>query len=645
MKDYTKFVNIEVGTDSEYRESNGNTLPNVQWPFGNQAYILQSNKNAAGWFYKPHAHYCEGIRISNQPSPWLGDYGHISLLPFCGKYNIDLHTSLTQKDLSPYKMSGRLNRYETNFKLVPNKYGAKLTVNNSSGKKSKLLIDCFEGLTEYSVDEDVIYLTIRNIPEGEFSENYRKFYALKFDSPIIDVKAYVNNELTINQKSEMMQIEITIENTEYEVNVASSYIDYNYVKHHVEKLFNDSSINLEQQVKAEWNTYLNTIEMENPTTVFYSNMYRIFCYPRVISESISDEPDVYYNFKTQNVDTGKMITDVGFWDTYRTTMPLYKILIPNMYKQIISAILNYYQSYDWLPRWLAPYERGIMPSTLVDSVVAQALLDDDVDDEMVDIAIESLLKNGEVVSENKLFGREYLELYKQQGFVPDNVAGESVSISLDNYYCDYAIFKVLKKFNKPEVSRYKTRCMNYKILFNNETKYFERKNESQEFDKSFIPSEWGTDFCESSALQNNFNIFHDVQGVIDLFGGVDEVERRLDLITTELPKYNVGRYGFEIHEMTEYAKIIELGHFAISNQPSFNIPFWYLHINKQGKFKDLIAKTLTYFTDLADGYPGDEDNGSMAAWYILVNIGMYPFSPVDGLVSFDSQFEYKINEI
>ena len=28
-----------------------------------------------------------------------------------------------------------------------------------------------------------------------------------------------------------------------------------------------------------------------------------------------------------------------------------------------------------------------------------------------------------------------------------------------------------------------------------------------------------------------------------------------------------------------------------------------------------------------DGFPGDEDNGSMALWYVFSNIGIYPFCP------------------
>ena len=34
--------------------------------------------------------------------------------------------------------------------------------------------------------------------------------------------------------------------------------------------------------------------------------------------------------------------------------------------------------------------------------------------------------------------------------------------------------------------------------------------------------------------------------------------------------------------------------------------------------------TLVQFNDSPKGYPGDEDNGTMAAWYIFSSLGFYP---------------------
>ena len=36
---------------------------------------------------------------------------------------------------------------------------------------------------------------------------------------------------------------------------------------------------------------------------------------------------------------------------------------------------------------------------------------------------------------------------------------------------------------------------------------------------------------------------------------------------------------------------------------------------------------LEVFSYENDGFPGDEDNGTMAAWYLFACMGMYPMCP------------------
>lgn len=43
-----------------------------------------------------------------------------------------------------------------------------------------------------------------------------------------------------------------------------------------------------------------------------------------------------------------------------------------------------------------------------------------------------------------------------------------------------------------------------------------------------------------------------------------------------------------------------------------------------------LRKSNTQTKNDADMYPGDEDNGSMGAWFIFNQIGLYPISPASG---------------
>ena len=102
---------------------------------------------------------------------------------------------------------------------------------------------------------------------------------------------------------------------------------------------------------------------------------------------------------------------------------------------------------------------------------------------------------------------------------------------------------------------------------------------------------------------------------------------KLDSLFAEPPRYRVFGYGFEIHEMTEMA-LIDFGQMAISNQPSFHIPYLYAALGAQEKtdyWVERLAKEA--FSPADDGYPGDEDNGTTSAWYIFATLGMYRLCP------------------
>ena len=83
----------------------------------------------------------------------------------------------------------------------------------------------------------------------------------------------------------------------------------------------------------------------------------------------------------------------------------------------------------------------------------------------------------------------------------------------------------------------------------------------------------------------------------------------------------------EIHEMTEMASA-NFGQCAISNQPSFHIPFLYAEFGQKEKSREIVRRmTQEVFSYEEKGFPGDEDNGSTACWYIFALLGFYPMCP------------------
>ena len=70
------------------------------------------------------------------------------------------------------------------------------------------------------------------------------------------------------------------------------------------------------------------------------------------------------------------------------------------------------------------------------------------------------------------------------------------------------------------------------------------------------------------------------------------------------------------------------GQIAISNQPSFHIPYLFRH-SLHPEYTNLLIhqiRSQAFHQDF-QAYPGDEDNGSLSAWYIWSALGLYPTCP------------------
>ncbi len=89
--------------------------------------------------------------------------------------------------------------------------------------------------------------------------------------------------------------------------------------------------------------------------------------------------------------------------------------------------------------------------------------------------------------------------------------------------------------------------------------------------------------------------------------------------------FHTGVYGYEIHEMSEMAAV-PFGQYAQSNQPSHHLLYIFAHAGRADRTQFWARRTMAELYS-PDSFPGDEDTGSMAAWYILSSLGIYQVCP------------------
>ena len=625
---YIPYVNTKMGTKSVMRFSNGNTLPLTQLPFGMISFCPQSD-GSSGWFYSPDYPCFEGIRLTHQPSPWIEDYGTVLIMPqndVISDTPSGAWSGFREADtvLRPDYLKIKPLRSGCTVELVPTERTAMIRLAFEDDRQPYLSFLPTLGSYKYTLDKKTS--TLYGETDGhskDDAKNFKMFFTVRFTQGDIDCeKSYEAKNC----------IHIALKNKKIEARVAISYISYDMALLSLERESGEKSFDtLLSEAENAWENRLSRIEIEadeKRMRTFYSCMYRAHLFPHKAYELDENGAPVHYVPKTGEVKAGVRYTDNGIWDTYRTVYPLMSLIAREDFAQILESFVRDYEEAGWLPRWVSIGEVGCMPSTLIDAVIAEASAQSIVGKELLSVALEGMLKHATTPSPEKRYGREGIAEYIKYGYVPRDLYKESVNLTLDFAYGDWCIAQIAKRLGKDELyDEYIMRAGNYKALFDKETGFMRGRDTNGEMKDGFDPCIWGGEYTEASAWQSTFAVCHDLEGLCELFGGKDRLIARLDELFAEQPKYRVHGYGGEIHEMTEMASV-DFGQCAISNQPSFHIPYIYAYFGENAKCEHWVGRICDeLFSAEADGYPGDEDNGTMSAWYILSCLGMYRMCP------------------
>lgn len=628
---YIPYVNIKMGTKSHMRYSTGNALPLVQVPFGMASFCPQTEviEDRNGWFFQPDIPSVEGIRLTHQPSPWIGDHGTFLLTP---QKDIIANTPngawsgyrIKESVFQPHYLKIKFLRSDCLLELTPTLRGAKirLTYDNEieSDTPNFLSFLPIEGSYTYDLDKEssILYGTNDYCRQGDHKD-FKAHLVAKFENGSIDLDKSYKCENGIH---------IALKNPKAELELAISYISYEQA---IENLTNKDFDAAKNDAESEWEEKLSRIEIEadeEKKRTFYSCMYRAFLFPHTAYEIEKGGECVHYSPYDGKIHKGVRYVGTGFWDTVRTQFPLFSLIAKKEYASFVSGFVNDYTEGGFLPRWISLGETGCMPSTLIDGVIAEAACHGIVSNEILEKAFEGMIHHANIPSKEKRYGRHGITEYLKYGYVPSDMYGESVNLTEDFAYGDFCIAQIAKKLGYDGVSvEYMRRSQFYKNIFDKKTGFLRGRKADGQFNEEFHPLKWGGCYTEGSAYQNAFFVPHDIDGLVSLYGGKEKFLEKFDQIFALSPKYRVHGYGGEIHEMTEMAQA-DLYQFAISNQPSFHLPYIYGYLGETEKCRHWVGKALELFSyETEIGFPGDEDNGSMASWYILSSIGKYKLCP------------------
>ena len=640
---YLPFVNVKQGSDSVHSFSNGNTLPLTQLPFGMAAFAPQTSSGSS-WFYHPRMRVLEGVRLTHQPSPWIADYGSLIFLPQKRRPEIDPVRRRSgyrpeAADLAPDRMALRFLKSRCDLTLAPTERGAAIELQFDSPEENWFSVLSYKGAfsAEYKPEENLLLVQVNNCG-GQNTVGFAMYTAIRFapgqisaDGTLAGTAASVSGTNAV--KGEEAAIHLKLTGSRADLSLATSYVSFDQAILNLEREIGRADLSsLQKRAAALWEDCLSRVEIETDDPeqfrTFYSCMYRAFLYPHKAYELDQNGAPIHYSPCDGKIRPGVRYTDNGFWDTYRTCYPFYALVAREEYREMVRGFVNDYLECGWLPRWPSIGERGCMPSTLIDAVLCDAAVKGLMDRETMEQALEGMLKHANVPAPNDDYGRSGVADYVKLGYVPIEAHIESVNLTSDAAYGDWCIARIAGLLGKKELEKeYGARAKNYAKLFDPETGFMRARFADGTFRPDFSPIAWGRDYTEGSAWQNSFAVPHDIAGLAALYGGKEAFLKKIDALFATPPVYEIAGYDCEIHEITEMAAA-DYGQCAISNQPSFHIPYIYGELGETEKtayWTERICREAFFSRD--DGFPGDEDNGSMALWYVFSTIGIYPFCP------------------
>ena len=607
-KNYAEEVNTLIGTKGLGLAS-GYLYPGATYPFGMVQFTPSYFSKSAGF-------------VINQLSGAGCDHmGNFPTFPVKGTLQASPENILNYR-INISKEQGHAGYYEA---TVQEDIRAHLTVTERTGmakyefpaNQTMGTVIIGGGISATPINQAAIVITAPNRCEGYavggnfcgLPTPYKVYFVAEFDKGAVEFGTWKQKELKPNTtfaEGEYSGVYFTFDldkkkDIQYKIGV--SYVSVDNARKNLR--MENAGWNFDEirgEAEKRWNHYLSKIDVEGDNadriTQFYTHLYRTMIHPNVCSdvngEYMGADNRVYKS-------RSKQYTSFSNWDTYRTQIQLLAMLEPDVTSDIVISHQDFAeQSGGAFPRWvLANVETGVMQGDPTPILISNAYAFGARNYDPRPI-FKTMRTNAEIpgAKSQNIEERPGLKQYLEKGYY-------NASEQLEYTSSDFAIGQFALRAIGDEFSawRYFHFARSWKNLFNPETGWLQSRNS----DGSWKPL--SEDFRESTYKNYFWMVPYDIAGLVEMIGGKKNAEQRLDEFFQRLDaNYNDAW-------------------FASGNEPSFHIPWIYNWVGCPYKTQAVVNRILNeQYSGKIDGLPGNDDLGTMGAWYIFA-IGLYPEIP------------------
>lgn len=378
---------------------------------------------------------------------------------------------------------------------------------------------------------------------------------------------------------------------------------------------------IHQEAREAWAADLNKIEItggtEEQKMLFYSCLYHSFDSPQMLARK-GDE----FVGEDKRVHTAEFdrYNQVPLWDTGRNQIVLLMMLEPGVMENILRSQLDIARETGYMGTsfhgdnadllFLGAWQRGLEFDWAS--------------------AYDYLRKN----ATDPKGPRGHLAEYMKQGWISDFIPDRNPSppyaggkagaaTTLEYSWDDYALALYAKKLgHEDDYEMFLKRAHNYGNVFDPSVGFMRGKTADGNWISPFDPREPYYNFMmkEASGWSTLWLVPHDVQGLIDLLGGREKFDAKLDaFFSTPYTAKGICRDCTGV-----------IGQYVQGNQPDQQAAYYYDWGGQPWKTQKLAREILDlmYGSDKSGyAFPGMDDQGSTGSWYVMSALGFYPVDP------------------
>ncbi|MCW5891030.1 MAG: GH92 family glycosyl hydrolase [bacterium] len=422
------------------------------------------------------------------------------------------------------------------------------------------------------------------------------------------------------------------------VRVAVSWVSVDGARRNLDAESPDFDVDAARaETRAAWDALLGRVAVAGgtpaDTRTFYTMLYHALLAPNVFS----DVDGAYAGMDGAVHRTGgwTKYANVSGWDVYRTQLPLLALLDPARTSHLVRSLLADAAESGWLPRWpVANGHTNVMvgdpASIMIASAHAFGARDFD-----TGAALAAMVKGATQTGRSP--NADYVERggladYLRLGWVPhdgtETSTGSTTTIfgrpeavwgsaatTLEWAAADFALARFAAATGDAQAARTMLRRSGaWRLLLDRTSGYLTPRYASGAFPAAFDPLA-GEGFVEGNAAQYRWFVPFDPAGLVRALGGRPAAMRLLDAHLARLNEGPTSPYAF------------------LGNEPSLGTPWLYPWIGRPWRTQELVRQALRELYDTTPaGLPGNDDLGTMSAWWVLGALGLYPAVPGDDVL-------------